>query len=52
MQDLDCIGAIPSITCDKAVRVSARVGWEAGLIVKKLIGLSQSSFSGSSFPSV
>ena len=44
MQDFDCTGAIPSITCDKAVRVSARVGWEeqwpcyeAGLIVKKLM---------------
>ena len=59
MQDFDCTGASPSITYDKTVRVSACVGWEerglcyeAGLIVKKLIGLSQSSFSGSSFPSV
>lgn len=48
MKDFDCSGVIPSITYDKAVRVSVRVGWEerwpcyeAGLIVKKLIGLSQ-----------
>lgn len=59
MQDFDCTGVIPSITYDKTVRVSACVGWkewgpcyEAGLTIKKLIGLGQSSFSGSSFPSV